>query len=112
MLIEKAYAKVYGTYSALQFGYTNHSLMNLTGFPTVNHDLPTPDEIDEGSPEVVKVLEKLWRILGESNAKGYLIAGETPGEDNMTAKGEKSGAGIVPGHAYSILKCVTTSTKD
>lgn len=50
--------------------------------------------------------------MEEADKKGYLIAGETPGEDTMTAKGEKEGSGIVPGHAYSILKCITTSTKD
>lgn len=40
----------------------------------------------------------------KSDKKGHLISGETPGQDTMTAAGEKSGGGIVPGHAYSILK--------
>lgn len=42
--------------------------------------------------------------------KGFLISGETPGQDTMTASGEKSGGGIVPGHAYSILKIKETKS--
>jgi len=44
----------------------------------------------------------------KSDQKGYLISGETPGQDTMTAGGDKSGGGLVPGHAYSILKVLET----
>lgn len=40
-----------------------------------------------------------------------MLAGETAGEDHMTSTGNKDGGGIVPGHAYSILKVVTASDK-
>lgn len=33
MLLEKAYAKVYGAYSKIEYGMSGHALRDLTGAP-------------------------------------------------------------------------------
>lgn len=44
LLLEKAYAKLHGSYASLRYGFTNHGMMDLTGFPTEFFELPTVKE--------------------------------------------------------------------
>jgi calpain-15 len=41
MILEKAFAKLNGSYLALRSGYTHEALQDLTGCPTLNYDLTT-----------------------------------------------------------------------
>lgn len=45
--------------------------------------------------------------MSEANEKGFLLSSETEGEDVYTKQGGlANGGGLVPGHAYSIIKTV------
>lgn len=46
MLLEKAYAKVHGSYMALKGGLANDALFDLTGSPSFKYNLDNVPEID------------------------------------------------------------------
>ena len=93
LLIEKAYAKLYGSYSAIEGGLVEKALEALTN----------------GSPQNIKLRDKeveeqyntgeLWSRMEFWKQKNYLMgAGSPSGSDR-----DVSPMGIVQGHAYSIL---------
>ena len=93
LLIEKAYAKLHGSYAALRSGMCYEGLMDLTGAPTLyrrfdDDDVPFAD-------------------LKRYDESSYVICASTPGVDTLTEggggpKGDDEG-GLVPGHAYSLI---------
>ena len=94
MILEKAYAKLYGSYENIVGGRLNFALSDLTG----------------GFPDEIK-LEKfqqnqleLFRKLISFKEKGYLLGASTPEIDNKEKN--TSFSGILQGHAYAILDCV------
>ena len=102
LLLEKAYAKLHGNYYSLKSGYSYHGMIDLTGCPTRHVKFPTEKE------SWVKIEEKaleFFEMIKEADDKGYLITASTPGKDNLTTgEGKKPKAGLVPGHAYSVIQ--------
>lgn len=102
MLLEKAYAKMHGSYYSLRYGYTHHGMLDITGCPTCNIKFP------EEKPDyetVEEEAEEIWEKILDADERGYLISGETPGYDNATEGGQLDApSGLVPGHAYSIIQ--------
>ena len=62
MLIEKAYAKVYGNYSALEGGWLEDALLDLTGCPTDTRQLANVDDHDD-----------FWDELKSYDEQGFLL---------------------------------------
>eukprot|EP00755_Sulcionema_specki_P033693 Sspe_Gene.20635::Locus_7590_Transcript_1_1_Confidence_1.000_Length_2012::g.20635::m.20635/K08582/CAPN15; calpain-15 len=100
-LLEKAYAKVKGSYGALIGGNIVNALVDLTGCPCEMIDL-----------QEVKDKEALFARLRRADRLNYLLGAATPGDDD-TYTAEKATdeqtlklkeAGFVPGHAYSIIE--------
>ena len=92
-LLEKAFAKQYGSYGALNGGLVHMGLVDLTGGQAETiafRDEETTAEIQSG---------RLWKkLLGYQKAKYLMGCGSNAGKDTATSK-----KGIVQGHAYAIL---------
>ena len=108
LLLEKAYAKLCGSYAALKSGWAYEAMIDLTGAPysTVRfEDEKTASMILDGS---------LWQLLKSYDEMGYIQSASTPGEDTLTVGGERrakdDATGLVAGHAYAILRIKETSS--
>jgi hypothetical protein len=104
LLLEKAYAKLHGCYYSLRFGFTHHGMIDITGCPTWNLQIPKIE--DDGDYEDIEdKAEEIWDKILDADDAGFLISGETPGYDSATEGGGLDAPnGLVPGHAYSIIQ--------
>ena len=101
LLIEKAYAKLHGNYYALRAGFVNEGMIDLTGCPT--------QCLDFKKEKIKKQIKsgELFKELKRCDEEGYLLSGSTPSQGVLTGKGgTTSQSGLIPGHAYSIIKVV------
>ena len=106
LLLEKAYAKLCGSYAALKSGWAYEAMIDLTGSPYTTIRFEDPDtakSIADGS---------LWQKVLQFDNAGYLQSASTPGEDTLTVGGERrakdASTGLVGGHAYAFLRAVQT----
>ena len=88
MLMEKAWAKAHGDFSIIIGGDSRESLTSLTGAPStiIYHNTINKNDF--------------WKILIESTKKKYV----------MSAGGAPESRGLVPGHAYSLLKAIEVNS--
>jgi hypothetical protein len=94
MLIEKAYAKYFGSYSAISGGLVQFAFADFTG--------GDPESIDVSSASVRPAIDdgSLFAKLQRYEKLGYLLgAGSPSGSD-----ADISSSGVVQGHAYSMLR--------
>eukprot|EP00826_Nyctotherus_ovalis_P005877 TRINITY_DN1133_c0_g2_i3.p2 TRINITY_DN1133_c0_g2~~TRINITY_DN1133_c0_g2_i3.p2 ORF type:complete len:448 (-),score=145.12 TRINITY_DN1133_c0_g2_i3:1362-2600(-) len=98
MVLEKAYAKLHGSYLTLKGGYAHEALMDLTGCPCTYYNFE-----DEFVKDMVKS-GVLWEQLRDADEKGYLLSASTPGEqrweDSPVGEGEENA--LLEGHSYTI----------
>jgi hypothetical protein len=94
-LLEKAGAKLHGSYAAMEAGTTLEALSLLTGAPCQQHSIPPP----RGD------WDQLWAKLLDAQTKGYLLCTSSI-SDGHAREAEAEANGIVTGHAYSLLKVV------
>lgn len=113
MLVEKAFAKSFGGFEAMRFGWSYEAMIDLTGCPFRTIRLQDEDVVEDIAAGLV------WSVLAGFDAAGYLISASTPGEDMYSedrtefagTAGRSSGPnGLVSGHAYTIL--TVTETQD
>lgn len=98
MLIEKAYAKVFGSYEAIESGLTGIAMNALTGAP---YEYLVKDSANKVDQNVA------WEFLTTHTSMNHLITGSTENNDR------NGHLGLVSTHAYTILDCqeVHISTK-
>lgn len=93
-LLEKAYAKLHGSYEALEGGLVQDALVDLTG--------GAGEEIDMRSAQAQIDLAsgRLWSQLLRFKQEGFLLGAGSPSGSDVHV----SSSGIVQGHAYSLLQ--------
>ncbi|KAE8705679.1 Calpain-type cysteine protease DEK1 [Hibiscus syriacus] len=93
-ILEKAYAKLHGSYEALEGGLVQDALVDLTG--------GAGEEIDMRSPQAQLDLAsgRLWSQLLRFKQEGFLLGAGSPSGSDV----QVSSSGIVQGHAYSLLQ--------
>jgi hypothetical protein len=99
LLLEKAYAKVHGSYKSLVGGLPHQAMMDLTGCPTTSFNFK------DDKVKTMITNGKLWSMMKVFDKEGYVMGAGTPGEDMFTETGGKADetGGLVPGHAYSVI---------
>lgn len=98
LLLEKAYAKLHGSYMLLRGGCPAEGFIDLTGCPTTSVKF----ENEEGKELIAS--GKLWERMLKWDNQGALISSATEGHDEWTeAGGPDKKAGLVPGHAYTVI---------
>ena len=110
-LLEKAYAKVHGSYASIAFGDPLHAMVDLTGFAGWNIsprlEAARSDETasaalfrDMCRYDEMRFLMSVWsRGIDESD---YNVGHRGQNDAAMAAKYKS--AGLVTGHAYSVLQ--------
>ena len=91
-LVEKAYAKAFGCYEAIQGGYVHQALMDLAG--GVGETLQLHD--DEGRLALSE--DAVWAALQSAWQSGALL-----GAGSNTGSNSQDEDGIVLGHAYAVI---------
>lgn len=93
-ILEKAYAKLHGSYEALEGGLVQDALVDLTG--------GAGEEIDMRSSQAQIDLAsgRLWSQLLRFKQEGFLLGAGSPSGSDVHV----SSSGIVQGHAYSLLQ--------
>ncbi|WCJ28805.1 calpain-type cysteine protease family [Euphorbia peplus] len=93
-LLEKAYAKLHGSYEALEGGLVQDALVDLTG--------GAGEEIDMRSSQAQIDLAsgRLWSQILRFKQEGFLLGAGSPSGSDVHI----SSSGIVQGHAYSLLQ--------
>lgn len=90
MLLEKAYAKVYGGYWNIGTGgFAEDALKDLTGAPTEFDSITEKTDLNE-----------LWNKLSYCDKRQYIIVCGSKGSGEA-----KTDKGIIQGHAYTIIAC-------
>ena len=102
-ILEKAYAKLHGSYAKICSGDPLHALQDMTGFSTSRFDDALTSTSNQKPTE-------LFDDLVRGIAAGYTVICNTPGSDPRSKDGkndpltaEFAKVGLVTGHAYTIL---------
>jgi len=93
-ILEKAYAKYYGTYTMLENGYVHHALKTLTGFDAEEIFLL---EATQGPART-----RLWQKLQHYARNGFLMGCGTIA--NNAANAELMDSGLMFGSCYAIYQ--------
>ena len=88
-LLEKAYAKIHGSYGALDGGWVEDSFTDFSGGILESFKLKS-------------IPDNLFEIMFKADQNGAFLSCSTPGKD----EGKTDRHGMVPGHAYSITKVI------
>lgn len=98
-LLEKAYAKLYGSYEALEGGNLSDALVDLTSGVSAHLDLTIGGYVDdfEKRKQLFKMMSK------EMNEHSLMCCAITPHSHEEVEM--RTSVGLVKGHAYGITAC-------
>ncbi|KAG5511640.1 hypothetical protein JKF63_07237 [Porcisia hertigi] len=110
-ILEKAFAKMHGSYAMIQSGDPMHALTDMTGFPAMRfEEMVTNAKENNGRALVPKIVE--WRQKGyptilTTPGKAPAISADTKSSPDFSGEPEMekafAGTGLLPGHAYTVL---------
>jgi len=89
ILVEKAWAKLHGSYCMIRNGSTLSALPHLTGAGSQNFD-----------HNVVSDIDSFWKKMSDAVQRRFVVTCSTQ-ETDLTNRSRK--LGIVSGHSYSVL---------
>lgn len=92
LILEKAWAKVYGSYQRIEGGNIGEALPALTGAPT-----------DMIMHEDIKNPEHLWREIKKADERQYVIATSVSSDQSGKTHEKVKTMGLVDAHAYSLI---------
>ncbi|CAE7576762.1 DEK1 [Symbiodinium natans] len=97
-LLEKAWAKLHGSYEQIEGGLPYQALMDLLGVAGKQYQLKGQQPSGFTTPD------SFFQELNKFDMSGYLMVAGTSGTDNLTKGAGKAPLdGLVPGHAYTLL---------
>lgn len=103
LLIEKAWAKVHGSYLQIKCGNSREALHDLTGAPTESVFIKKGSEAEKGG--------ELWEKIKEAFEKEFIMCASSRKkqvkEDELYLKER----GLKPSHAYSVLDAFEVKVK-
>lgn len=104
LLLEKVWAKLFGSYQRIEAGTTGEALAPLTGCPTQYfiHDN-------------IKQHENFWKSLMQCDERKMVMCtavASMAGEKNVLDSGDMKRVGLVDAHAYSLLGVCEVKLKD
>ncbi|XP_076056282.1 calpain-B-like [Oratosquilla oratoria] len=91
-LLEKAYAKLHGSYEAMEGGQSMDAMVDLTGGLAERYDL---DEAPDGRNK-----NKLYKLLLTASKNGAFITASRKGDWRQAYQTDENG--LVEGHAYTV----------
>jgi len=97
--LEKAYAKAFHSYQAIDGGAQMEALRDLTGAPIEYFN----------DPEDLRKVDLMWNKIKKSDQKGYIMACSTANADEREAERED---GLYAGHAYSLINTAEINGSD
>jgi hypothetical protein len=97
MLLEKAFAKVNGTWESIIAGDPRHSINALTGAPATNYD-----HQDRGFGS--KTAEEIFDIIKAAETAGNMVSASTA--SSAGGNTDRSLNGITQDHVYTVLGCI------
>lgn len=90
ILLEKAWAKLHGTYARIEAGLPSFACMHLLGTPA--------ESLWHGDFEDESAKDAFWKKLQRCDAMSYMMMAASHGQGE-----EKTASGVISGHAYSFI---------
>ena len=98
LILEKVWAKIYGSYHRIEAGTTGEAFPFLTGAPSgvLMHEM-----YDE-KPDL------LWKLLDKADSRGYIMttAVSSQGSSADDNPNDMTKVGLVDAHAYSLIAAI------
>ncbi|KAH9601191.1 Peptidase C2 [Trypanosoma melophagium] len=100
-IMEKAYAKLHGSYANIIAGDPLLALQDLSGYPTTRYDESLEKDVETDDTELLERLERY-------NRQGFFVVLSTPVKTSEDEEKEKlyKNAGLLMGFAYSVTSIV------